>query len=123
MKTSAQIAPTGKALVLPMTAVFLVTKKSDRVIAHALDFDLLAVAATEMEAVRKVRLAVERHIEYGLTNNFTLDILQSAPEESWAALTPDATMSIGEPIQVCNYRMRTATKTTENEDKGSLTAA
>jgi hypothetical protein len=124
MKTIAKIPTAATVFSLPMTAVFAVKNTHDRSVAHALDFDLVAVAPTEAEAVRKLRVAVKHHIEFGLKNDFTLDILQSAPEEYWAALTVDAQLSIGEPIEVCHHKMLTATKTTtENEDNRSLTAA
>jgi hypothetical protein len=124
MKTNVTIAPTGTPFSLPMTAVFLVKKYNDKAVAHALDFDLVTVASTEEEAMRKMRIAVKHHVEFGLKNNFNLDILQSAPEEAWSALTPDATLSIGEPIEVCDRRMLTATKTTvQHEDYRSLAAA
>lgn len=124
MKTQAKIVPAGTAFSLPMTAVFCVKKTPERAIAHALDFDLVAVAPTEAEAVRKIRIAVKHHVEFGLKNGFDIDILQSAPEEAWSSITPDTTLSIGEPIEVCHRRMLTATKTTtENEDHRSLAAA
>jgi hypothetical protein len=124
MKTTAATNVAGRPFSLPMMAVFSVSSTAERTVAHALDFDLVAVAATKDEALRKLRLAVKHHVEYGLENSFDLDILFPAPEQCWSALTPDSNLSIGEPIEICHRYMATATKTlTKDEHHGSLAAA
>ena len=123
MNIPAKIAPAEK-LCLPMTAMFSVVEHPDRTVAHALDFDLVAVAPTSEEAVRKIRLAVKHHVEFGLKNGFEYDILFKAPQSAWDALTPDAKLSIGEPILIDKYRLITVTRTaTENEYQPSSIAA
>lgn len=115
----------GKLFELPMTAVFSITKSGSRMVAHALEFDLVCVAETEDEAVRKLRVAVQAHVEYGLKNRFDRDILQSAPEKAWNALTPETTLSIGEPIIIREHDSseKRLIRTFQHEDRPSLTAA
>jgi hypothetical protein len=103
---------------LPMMTYFLLTKHPHGTVAHALDFDLVSVAKTDEEAKKKLRMTIKAHVEFGIQMDITKDILFKAPEEFWAALTPETTLSIGEPIQIDNaHLIRTAytTKIDETE--------
>jgi hypothetical protein len=95
---------------LPMMAIFSVSKTPQKTVAHALDFDLVAVGATEEEAVRKLRTSVKYHVEFGMRYGYVFDILSSAPKEAWAALTTDSTLKIGKPIMIDNCALLTAIK-------------
>jgi hypothetical protein len=103
---------------LPMMTYFLITKHPHGTVAHALDFDLVSVGKSDEVAVKKLRMAVKAHVEFGIQMDISKDILFKAPEEFWAALTPETTLSIGEPIQIEKaHLIRTAftTKTDETE--------
>ena len=94
-----------KALDLPITATITLRPREDgKFVAHALDFDLVAVADTEKEAEQEVRLAVKLYIEYGLIKGWEKDIRFSAPQCAWDLLTPDAPIRIGEPIHITDHR-------------------
>ena len=70
-----------------MTTIFLVQNGKDRTVARALDFDLVTVAATADEALRKLRLAVKTHLEFGIKNGLCKEDIQvQAPEEFWSIL-------------------------------------
>jgi len=101
---------------LPMMAVFSVINHPDRTIAHALDFDLVAVGHNEDEAIRKLRTSVKCHVEFGIRYGYVCDILSSAPPEAWDALTTDTTLKIGEPIQIRNGHLLTATRTIQDDE-------
>jgi len=106
---------------LPKMTYFLIAEHQDRFVAHALDFDLVSVAPTKEIALSKLRFAVRRHVEFGIENNIEKDILFPAPSEFWSTLTPESTLSIGEPIEIDNaHLLRTAYTTT---DERQLTAA
>ncbi len=96
-----------KPFVLPMHTMFSLSHKANEVVAHALDFDLVAVAKTEDEAVAKIRMAVKRHIEFGLNSGYERNILYSAPAEYWAKITPESSISIGEALEINHVRMIT----------------
>ena len=113
---------------LPMMAVFSITTHPDRAVAHALDFDIVAVAPSKEEALAKIRAEIKVLVEFGLKRDLKNDIRFPAPEEFWAALTPESTLSIGEPIEINNQLIRTAYRTisdssTLDEDRHGLSAA
>ncbi len=109
---------------LPMMTYFLVTKHPHGTVAHALDFDLVSVGESEALALAKLHMAVKAHVEFGIQMDITKDILFKAPEEFWAALTPETMLSIGEPIQIENaHLIRTAYTTTINETELCFSAA
>lgn len=109
---------------LPMMTYFIITKHPHGTVAHALDFDLVSVAASEEVAVTKLRKAVKAHVEFGIQHDLTKDILFKAPDRFWAILSPDATMSIGEPIEIDNaHVIRTAYTTQSDETELCSSAA
>lgn len=108
---------------LPKMTYFLIAEHEDRVVAHALDFDLVSVAPTKEIALNKLRLAVKYHVEFGIENGIERDILFPAPSEFWNALTPDGTLSIGEPIVIENADLLRTAYTTTDERQLSSTAA
>ena len=85
---------------LPLTVTFLISRRGDSVVAHSLDFDLVAVEATQAEASAKLRQMVRIYIEHGLRNRWEDDIMFSAPPEYWAKLTVDTPISLEEPIHI-----------------------
>lgn len=90
---------------LPMTMTISLCQECDKFVAHALDFDLVCVADSEAEATNKTRLAVKTYVEYGLSKGWTDEIMFPAPEEYWDKLK-DATISVAEPIQIMDRRIR-----------------
>lgn len=56
-------------------------EKNGRVSAHALDFDLVATGKDKKDAYRKVTLAIQSYIEFGLLNGWVEDIRYPAPDE------------------------------------------
>jgi len=98
--------PEKRQFNLPATVTFIFSKDGEKTVAHALDFDLVSVADTEEEAKRKIRLAVETYVEYGLSKNWVDEILFLAPDEYWDKLE-NATIRIMEPIEVADRSMRT----------------
>jgi len=73
-------------------------------VAHALDFDLLAVSGTKEKAVDKVRLATKMYIEFGLMNNWADDIIFPAPNEYWERLTGKC-ITLLPPIEIEDKRL------------------
>jgi hypothetical protein len=84
-----------------MTGAFVSHRKADgNVVAHSLDFDLVAVGADESRAFKKLRLAVKTYLEYGLSNNWTDDIPFPAPAQYWEPFLKATSMRSMEPIQI-----------------------
>ena len=98
--------PQRKSFELPMTVTFAYYQEAEtgKMVAHALDFDLVCSGNSEEEVTSKIRLAVKTYIEYGLSKNWAGDILFPAPSEYWDGLT-DAQISFAEPICVMDRRM------------------
>ena len=123
MNTLERTTPLSRRLGLPMSTIFSVRKCSGRIIAHALDFDLVATAATRPEALGKLRAAVKHHIEFGFRKNLTAEeILLRAPQEYWDKIK-DAPLTIGEEIQIENQRIQTFTRTAIDENQPSFATA
>jgi hypothetical protein len=97
--------PARRPFELPMTMVVTTCQDEEGFVAHALDFDLVAVAATEDGALDKVRLAVKTYIEYGITNNWEADIMFPAPKECWERISTDTLIKMMEPITVMDRRL------------------
>ncbi len=89
----------------PMTMFVTTCEEDHEYVAHALDFDIVSVAATEDEAMEKVRLAVKTYIEYGLNNNLDADILYPAPTKFWDKISQDTPVKMMEPITVLDRRV------------------
>lgn len=107
MNPSEQYQEAGRQLSLPMTAIFTVKTTSDGAVAHALDFDLVAVALTSHEALKKLRAAVKHHIEFGFKHNLKAeDIQMRAPEEFWSK-GYNGTLTLGEDIEIDHQRILT----------------
>lgn len=88
-----------------MTATFCLRQREDgKFLAHALEFDIVAVGDTQKQAEHKLRLAVKLYIEYGLFKGWEKDIRFSAPQECWDLITTDSTISIGPPIEIRDHR-------------------
>jgi len=100
------MVPARRRFSLPATVTFIFSKHGEKVVAHALDFDLVAVADTHQEAERKIRLAVKTYVEYGLSKNWTDEIIFPAPDEYWDELG-HATIALMDPIEVADLSMRT----------------
>lgn len=85
--------PAPISFALPMMTYFLITKHHDRVVAHALDFDLVAVGPNEEHALIKLRRAIKAHVEFGIQNDLDKDILFKAPNEFWKDVTPETKLT------------------------------
>ena len=68
---------------LPMTASILTYNECGKFIAHALEFDIVAVMGSREKAVQKLRTILKDHIEYGLKKGWQTMILSPAPKEYW----------------------------------------
>jgi hypothetical protein len=91
---------------LPMTATFSThTREDGKAVAHALDFDIVAVSDTKDQAVEKLRLAVKTYIEFGLNNNWSGDIIFPAPDEYWDRIPEDTPASFQPPIEIEDNRL------------------
>ena len=107
--------PKRKPFELPMTTtISLCSDEAGMFTAHALDFDLACVGASDGEAYRKVVLAIKTYIEFGLSNGWDDDIIFHAPDECWDKLE-NATINLGEPIQIMDRRMRVYRVTPHHE--------
>jgi hypothetical protein len=106
-----------------MMAVIAIANHAHGTVAHALDFDLVSVASSEDEAVAKLRLAVKSHVEFGIKMGIERDIMFPAPKKFWESLTPNSSLSIGEPIEIDHHWIATAYRTTSDETELSLSAA
>ena len=69
-----------KKFEVPTMSFIRFSQDDDGYVAHALDFDLIAVGATEAEATEKIRWTIKSYIEYGLENYWDDHILFRAPE-------------------------------------------
>jgi hypothetical protein len=118
-----KIVEAGHQLDLPMLTIFAVKAGTSRAVAHALDFDLVAVGASPEVALQKLRAAVKHHIEFGFKNGLLAkDIRIAAPKECWDKMS-NANVTLGEDIEVDHQRIRTITKTVIDETEPSFTAA
>jgi predicted RNase H-like HicB family nuclease len=93
--------PERKTFELPVVSIIRYSRDEDDFVAHALDFDLVAVGKTEDEATEKIRWAIKAYIEYGLKNYWEEHIIFRAPQEFANELSPEnITLKIMEPIVV-----------------------
>jgi hypothetical protein len=116
-------APAGRQLGLPKTAIFSVKKTRTRAVAHALDFDLVAVAATPELALQKLRSAVKHHIEFGFEHALSSDTIEKkAPQVYWDRIYTGI-FTLGEDIEVDHQRIRTLTTRVADEIESCLTGA
>ncbi len=82
----------GKAgtFALPMNVMVLFyPAKSGGVVAHSLDFDLVCVAPTLDEAMKRMKLTIRGYVEYGITNELEAHLRRPAPSRYWD-LVPDS---------------------------------
>jgi hypothetical protein len=91
-------------------------------VAHALDFDLVAVSGTRAKAVDKLRLAVKIYVEYGLLNRWTDDIIFPAPADYWLRLQ-GRMAEIMSPIEIEDTRMSVHEALLTNEHQLAVGAA
>jgi predicted RNase H-like HicB family nuclease len=111
--------PTGrKPFELPMMSVIRYSRDNEGFVAHALDFDLVAVGNTEEEATEKIRWAIKAYIEYGLKNYWQDHIIFRAPEETANELSPGSTtLKIMEPLMILDRKMGLARATPTHEQR------
>ena len=83
-----------------MTPVSLYQNAAGNAVAHALDFDLVAVSDTMDKAVEKLCLAVKIYIEYGLSNGWTDDIIFKAPPRFWEGISQETKTEFLPPIMI-----------------------
>lgn len=73
----------GMDLKFPLTVNILLITKPHGVVAHNLDFDLVAEGKTRPEAERRICECTKAHVEYALENGVGALIYQPAPPELW----------------------------------------
>jgi predicted RNase H-like HicB family nuclease len=114
--------PVRKSFDLPSVSVIRYSRDDDGYVAHALDFDLVAVGKTEEEATEKIRWAIKAYIEFGLKNYWEEHIIFKAPEE--LELTPEnVTLKIMEPIVVQDRKIGLARATPTHEPRPTSAVA
>jgi hypothetical protein len=112
--------PARKAFELPMMSVIRFCRDEEGFVAHALDFDLVAVGSTENEATEKIRWAIKAYIEYGLKNYWQDHIIFRAPEETANELSPGATtIKLMEPLAILDRKMSLVSATPTHERKSA----
>jgi hypothetical protein len=112
------------SLSLPMTTIFTVQRASQRSVARALDFDLVCVGNTDSEALLRLRYALKAHVEFGVLNGLSKEEIQiPAPREYWDILTPEASIKIGEPIEVDCQHIIPMVRSTSDETERCFSAA
>jgi len=93
--------PKRQAFRIPMTGAFVTRTKPDgKVVAHSLDFDLVAVGEDEERAFKKLRLALKTYLEYGISKDWTDDISFPAPPEYWEPFLKATSMRSMDPIEI-----------------------
>jgi len=71
---------------------YLLKETGNRVIAHCLDYDLVAVANDQAEAVRRLNFIVRSHIEVSKERGLWMPLQHRAPDRYWdeiASIKPD----------------------------------
>jgi predicted RNase H-like HicB family nuclease len=116
--------PERKTFELPLVSVIRYSREEDGFIAHALDFDLVAVGETEDEATEKIRWAIKAYIEFGLKNYWEEHIIFRAPEELANELSPEnVTLKIMEPIIVQDRKIGLARAIPTHESRRTAAVA
>lgn len=116
--------PEKKTFELPMMSIIRYSEEPDGFVAHALDFDLVAVGTTEVEATEKIRWAIKAYIEYGLKNYWEDHIIFRAPEAFVDELSPEkTTLKLMEPIVVQNRKLGLARAIPTHEPKPTACVA
>ncbi len=101
---------------LPMTLTNTTCPRADgKVVARSLDFNLASVGKDENEATRKLRLQIKEYVEFGLSRGWDDFILCAAPDKYVRALTPDAVIKIGPPIEIASNERTVITVPLDNE--------
>ena len=76
--------PARRPFVLPTTVTITFRpEKGGGVTAHALEFDLASTGKNRQDADRKISVAIQSYIEFGLLNGWTEDIRYPAPAQFW----------------------------------------
>jgi predicted RNase H-like HicB family nuclease len=109
----------ARSFELPMMSLIRYSQDEDGFVAHALDFDLVAVGETEDEATEKIRWALQAYIEYGLQHYWDDHILFRAPEEM-NDISSDTPVKLMEPIIVQDRKMTLVRATPTHEPKATV---
>ena len=105
-----------KTFELPMMSVIRFSRDGEGFVAHALDFDLVAVGRNEEEATKKIRWAIKAYIEYGLKNYWEDHIIFRAPEETVNELSPgETTLKLLEPLMILDRKIGLVSATPTHE--------
>jgi predicted RNase H-like HicB family nuclease len=116
--------PERKTFELPLVSVIRYSREEDGFVAHALDFDLVAVGETEDEATEKIRWAIKAYIEFGLKNYWEDHVIFRAPAEFANELSPEnGTLKIMEPIVVQDRTINLARATPNHEPRPATAVA
>lgn len=91
---------------LPTTVTFRShTNERGKVVAHALDFDLVTSGDTLESAMEKLEVSVKVYIEHGIMNNLTALIPCPAPDEYWPSSVDQLELRFLAPIEIDDTRM------------------
>lgn len=92
---------------LPMSAFTINYQdhKTQKYVAHSLDFDLVCVGDTDEQAADNLRLAMKTYVEFGLSQGWIDEIHFRAPQEFWNRLTPETPVRLGPTIYIDNQSM------------------
>ena len=75
--------PKSSPFRLPKSLTWLYIKSPGRVVAHNLDFDLVAVGKNMAEAKSRLALCTKAYVEFGLSQGLQEFIVRPAPEDLW----------------------------------------
>lgn len=90
---------------LPLTLTFTTAFTANSAVAHALEFDLVAVEATEEKALGKLRIMVELYIKHGVDRGWQDQLQFPAPQKYWDDLNEMDTVDRLSPIEADNQKL------------------
>lgn len=98
---------TRRKFCLPTTVLVSVHKNErGKMIAHALDFDLVAAGDSMESAMQKLMTSMRVYVEHGIMNNATDQIPCPAPDRYWPPEADHVNARQLPPLEVDDSRMR-----------------
>jgi len=78
----------------PKLLHYLLRSDGDKTVAHCLDYDLVAVAPEQAEAMRRLNLVVRAHMEASRQKRLMAPLQHRAPDRYWSEFHPHAVTAI-----------------------------